>query len=186
MHDPARLDGVGALGPLPRAMGHAVFCQTGRVPSLGEPPRLGSPLFVYGLLKPGELAYRLIVEYVSEKNPAVIRGCLRLRDGLPLLERVGTSEVQGYVLHFDPMSIDEAWRAVADFVPGRQCKYETVDVDLAGENVPTNVLVGRQIDCGTSPESTDRWSACLDPVFVEGLAEVFAMTIETAPGGVAR
>jgi gamma-glutamylcyclotransferase (GGCT)/AIG2-like uncharacterized protein YtfP len=142
-------------------------------------------LFVYGLLKPDEPAYALIAEYVSERSTGTIGGCLWLRDGLPLFDPDGAGEVSGVALRFDPTRTDEAWRAVGEFEPDKQYKYATVDVALAGEPVRANVLIGLQLSRGTAPESVDRWSASMDPVFVEGLAEVLTMTIGTAPDGVA-
>lgn len=155
------------------------------VASLPEPPAPDRPLFVYGLLKPRELAYPRIEEYVSDMGAGTIRGCLRLRDGLPLFDPAGRGEVSGCLLRFDPVRSQEAWEAVGNFAPDKHYKYATADVAMAGEHVQANVLVGRQIDSGTAPEGVDCWSAVLDPAFVEGLAEVSALAIETAPAGVA-
>jgi hypothetical protein len=159
------------------------------VASLPEPPAPDRPLFAYGLLKPRELAYPEIAEYVSQTDAGTIRGCLRLRDGLPLFDPAGPGEVSGCLLRFDPLRSQEAWAAVGNFVPDKHYKhykYDTADVAMAaGEHVEANVLVGRRIGRGTAPEELDCWSAVLDPAFVEGLAEVSALTIETAPAGVA-
>jgi hypothetical protein len=155
------------------------------VASLPEPPAPDRPLFVYGLLKPRELAYPRIEEYVSEMSAGTIRGCLRLRDGLPLLDPAGPGEVSGCLLRFDPLRSQEAWDAVGNFEPDKHYKYDTTDVATAGERLQANVLVGRQIDRGTTSEAVDCWSAVSDPAFVEGLAEVSALTIETAPAGIA-
>lgn len=155
------------------------------VASLPEPPAPDHPLFVYGLLKPGELAYPLIEEYVSERSAGTIRGCLRLRDGLPLFDPAGTGEVSGCLLRFDSLRSQEAWEAVGNFEPDKHYEYVTTDVAMAGKHVPANVLIGRQIGRGTALEEVVCWSAASDPAFVEGLTEVSALTIETAPAGFA-
>lgn len=90
----------------------------------------------------------------------------------------------GHLLRFDPSKRGDPWEAVAGFEPGTQYRYDTVAVDVGGDGVQANALIGRRIDRGTSPEVMDRWSAAFDPVFVEGLAEVLNMTIEAAPDGV--
>ena len=155
------------------------------VASLPELPAPGLPLFVYGLLKPRELAYPEIEEYVSQTDVGTIRGCLRLRDGLPLFDPDGSGEVSGCLIRFDPLRSQEAWEAVGRIAPDKHYKYATADVAVAaGKHVEANVFVGRRLDSGTGPDKLDRWSAVLDPAFVEGLAEVSALTIETAPSGV--
>jgi len=153
--------------------------------SLPEPPAPDGPLFVYGLLKPRELAYPVIEKYVSEMGAGTVRGCLRLRDGLPLFDPAGPGQVSGCLLRFDPLRSQEAWEAIGNFAPYKHYKYATADVAMTGEHVQANVLVGRRIGNGTAPELVDCWSVVLDPAFVEGLAGVSALTIETAPGGVA-
>lgn len=167
------------------SVGGAPFRQDVLVPGLGEPRDPDGPLFVYGLLQPGELAYSLIAEHVADSLPGTVSGCLRLRDGLPLLDASVTGQVLGHLLRFDPPTRRQSWEVVAGFEPGSQYQYDTVAVDLDGEQVQANALVGRQLGRGTAPEMTDRWSAAFDPVFVEGLAEVLTMTIEAAPEGVA-
>ena len=59
------------------------------VEPLSEPPWPDGPLFAYGLLKRGELAHNLIQKYVGEVVEGRVDGCLRLRDGLPLLDPTG-------------------------------------------------------------------------------------------------
>jgi gamma-glutamylcyclotransferase (GGCT)/AIG2-like uncharacterized protein YtfP len=132
------------------------------VAGLPEPPAPDRPLFVYGLLKPCESASLLIEEYVCEIATGTIRGCLRLRDGLPLFDPAGPGEVSGYLLRFDPLRNQEAWEAVGNFEPDKHYKYDTADVAMAGEHVQANVLVGRKIGNGTAPEVANCWSAVLD------------------------
>ncbi len=158
----------------------------GAMGALGLPFDPNGPLFVYGLLKPGELAYSFCIEkYVSEARPVTVRGSIRLRDGLPLLDVSGRSVVSGYLLRFYPTKSMEAWDTLQGFESDKHYRYGTVEVHVDDECVPANVLVGHRIDRGTAGESAESWSIVSDPVFVEGLAEVLAMTLETAPNGVA-
>lgn len=111
---------------------------------LSEPPVPDGSLFVYGLLKPGELAHMLIEEYVSGTSAGTVAGCLRLRDGLPLLDPSGQGHVSGHLLHLDPPRKQEAWRAIGDFEPDKHYRYTTIEVDVSGEPVRANVLIGRR------------------------------------------
>lgn len=156
----------------------------GHVPTLSAPPLPDRPLFVYGMLQPGQLAHRLIKAYVIRTTPGVVAGCLRLRDGLPLLDQTGLGDVEGHLIYLDPVQAPEAWRVVAEFEPDKHYRYEAADVEAAGEHVRANVLVGRQLGRGVGQEAVRSWSAAWDPAFTEGLAEVMAMTVETARGGV--
>ena len=53
---------------------------------LGSPVDLSRPLFAYGLLKPGELAFSLLEPFVCSRDQARARGTLWLRDGIPLFD----------------------------------------------------------------------------------------------------
>lgn len=152
-----------------------------------EPLAPDSPLFVYGLLKPGELAHPLIIkQYVIEETPGTIRGHLRFRDGLPLFVPASSGEVCGYLLRFDPARTREAWDAVRTFEPHEQYEYGITDVVLGDDQVRAHVLVGCKVNRGASPELFHSWSAASDQVFVEGLAEVAALTLENASYGAAN
>lgn len=168
-------------GCLPSAL---AMRQTDSVSGLGDPLILDGPLFVYGLLQPSELAYSRIAGYVNEANIATTPGSLRLRDGLPLLDPDGAGAVHGHLLRFDQTRLSDMWEAVADFEPSAQYKFSTIHVEVGGSFTRANVLLGRKLSRGTAPDPVDRWSAASDQVFVEGLAEVFAMTVETAPNGI--
>jgi hypothetical protein len=118
------------------------------VNKLSEPPAPDGPLFVYGLLKPDELAHRLIEEYVGGMSAGTVAGCLRLRDGLPLLDPSGQGHVSGHLLHLDPPRRQKAWRAIGDFAPDKHYRYAIAKVDVSGVPVRANVLVGRRIRTG--------------------------------------
>ncbi|MDN5856166.1 MAG: hypothetical protein L0K86_25655, partial [Actinomycetia bacterium] len=78
----------------------------------------------------------------------------------------------------------EAWRVVAEFEPDKHYRCDVVDVESAGQRLRANVLAGRQVGKGTGQDLSRSWSAASDPTFVEGLAEVMALAVETAPTGV--
>jgi hypothetical protein len=66
--------------------------------TLRPPVDLSRPLFAYGLLKPGELAFSLLEPFVCSRDRAWTRGTLWLRDGIPLFDPDTDGEVAGWLL----------------------------------------------------------------------------------------
>lgn len=134
------------------------------------------PLFVYGLLQPGELAHEQIAPFVESAAAATAPGRLWVRDGLPLLElkeEVEEEEVDaahpevvyGHVVTFRPAKRDDAWRAVCLFEPPKQYSWGVVEVEgTSGETCRANVLLGRKLRRGITGEPVHRWNAQHDPV----------------------
>ncbi|SBT40340.1 hypothetical protein [Micromonospora narathiwatensis] len=157
------------------------------MPSLPPPQDRDLPLFVYGSLKPGELAFGLIEPFVNGTRPieATVAGLIRLRDGLPLFDPSATGRVRGFLLFFSASKADEAWNIVADFEPGTQYSWETTEaVTEDGRSVMANVLAGAKLQHGVSGDPVPEWSAGHDPVLGEGLAEARRLVLEAAPQGV--
>lgn len=156
----------------------------GDVPSLSPPDDPTLPLFVYGLLKPGGLAYPLVEPFVRAREPAIAPGKLWLRDGIPLLERSGEERVDGHLLRFDTAVLDKAWAVVSAFEPPAQYKWTVVDTQVGNQQIGANTLEGRRVREASAAETTQAWSAAHDPVFSEGLDAVRHLVLETVPGGV--
>ncbi|MEU8337887.1 hypothetical protein [Micromonospora sp. WMMA1976] len=157
------------------------------MPSLLPPQDQDLPLFVYGSLKPGELAFGLIKPFVDYGRlvEATAAGVIRLRDGLPLLDSLAAGRVRGFLLFFRAGKADEAWSLVTDFEPGTQYSWETTEaVTDDGRRVAANVLAGTKLQRGVSGDPLLEWSARHDPVLGEGLAEVRRLVWESAPNGV--
>ncbi|MCT2281300.1 hypothetical protein M3G91_27215 [Micromonospora chalcea] len=153
---------------------------------LGSPDDRSLPLFAYGSLKPGELAFGLIGPLVSRHVQASASGAIRLRDGLPLFDPSAAElAARGSLLFFDAGKADEAWQIVADFEPSTQYKWVTTDA-MSEDGVPikANVLAGVKLNRGVSGDAVLEWSARHDPVLGEGLAEVRRLVMEAVPQGV--
>jgi hypothetical protein len=151
--------------------------------TLGPPVDLSRPLFAYGLLKPGELAFSLLEPFVCGRDRARARGTLWLRDGIPLFDPDAAGQVGGWLLWFDPARPGEAWEAVCSFEPAKQYRWAVVQAHSGAEGTGANVLVGRQIRAGSAGENVQHWSAARDAVFAEGLDEVERLAEEAAPDG---
>jgi hypothetical protein len=151
--------------------------------TLRPPVDLSRPLFAYGLLKPGELAFSLLEPFVCSRDRAWTRGTLWLRDGIPLFDPDTDGEVAGWLLWFDPARLGEAWEAVCSFEPAKQYSRAAVQAHSGAERTDANVLAGRRVREGSAAENAQDWSAAQDPVFGEGLAEVERLADEAAPDG---
>ena len=79
------------------------------------------PLFVYGTLKPGQLAYRQVEALVESTLPAKLHGYeLLVRDGLPGIRKAGVDAyVEGELLMPYPDKNDEFFRVIRSFEPAR-------------------------------------------------------------------
>lgn len=151
---------------------------------LDPPDDLARPFFAYGLLKPVEPAFALVKPFAARQESAEVRGTLRLRDGIPLLDPDTSGRVTGWLLWFDPARISMAWSVVCSFEPPAQYKWSVTQAHSGEQEITANVLVGKKLHTGTAPETVQLWSARHDPVFHEGLAEVRRLVAEAAPDGV--
>ncbi|MBQ0994893.1 hypothetical protein KBX08_33105 [Micromonospora sp. H61] len=152
------------------------------MPSLGSPQDRELPLFAYGSLRPGELAFSLIEPLVSRHVEATAAGVIRMRDGLPLLDPSATGRVQGSLLFFPAGKLEEAWQIVASFEPVTQYRWKTtIAMTQDGRSINANVLAGAELQSGVSGDPVPEWSVGHDPVFGEGLAEVRRLVMEVAP-----
>jgi hypothetical protein len=154
------------------------------MPVLSPPDDPARPLFAYGLLKPGELAFSLVEPYVARRSPASAGGRLWIRDGIPLFDPEGGGRVAGWLLWFDQARFGEAWSAVCGFEPAEQYKWQVCDAQC-DVRTSANVLAGRRVRDGSATETVEEWSARRDPAFTEGLAEVRALVEAAAPDGIA-
>jgi hypothetical protein len=151
--------------------------------TLGPPVDLSRPLFAYGLLKPGELAFSLLEPFVCSRDQARARGTLWLRDGIPLFDPGTDGQVGGWLLWFDPARLSEAWKVACSFEPAKQYRWAVVQAHSGAEGTDADVLAGRRIHAGSAGENVQHWPAARDPVFAEGLDEVERLAEEAAPDG---
>jgi len=67
---------------------------------IGPPKFPDLPIFVYGLMKPGELGHSQIRGFVRSSRPATVKGILRLREGIPLFDSALEGEVTSCIVEF--------------------------------------------------------------------------------------
>lgn len=137
-----------------------------------EPPdQTNLPCFVYGLFKPGELAFRRISQFLeADPVPAVVVGTLWIRDGLPLLDAESGGRTCGRLLRFHEARAQDAYKVISAFEPKHHYSWQTVELIEPDESA--NLLTGRGLPNGAVPSECDVWNSSDDPVFSWGIKEV--------------
>ena len=125
------------------------------------------PLFVYGTLMPGEIAYEQIAEYVLHYEEARLPGySLMMRDLMPLVDKLDRADfVEGFVLTPKPETLSDFYEKLIKF---EGINFELADCICIENNsgeVEANVFKGVETDYGR-PENLKykRWSTRLDPL----------------------
>ena len=141
------------------------------------PPPNGSNaklrVFVYGFLKPGELAYAQIRNLiVGEGTGATVEGRLQIRDALPIYDSRFPGIVHGFVL--DSTSLIEMYQQISRFEPAEHYKWKSVRLRETRETV--NILEGKQLDRGLSETIKDGiFRSTSDPVLALGPSSALNM-----------
>jgi len=131
------------------------------------------PFFAYGLFKPGQLCFFRIRDLVKEKRPAEVNGCLKERDGLPLLVLDSYQKIKGFLIRFKDGQEKEAYERIVEIEP--DAVYHWKEIDCL-DNTRANSLLGKRSDRGSSDlEDIDEWNGRDDPFFREALDEVEAI-----------
>jgi len=134
------------------------------------------PFFAYGAFRPGQLAFHRLKPFVLRTKQALVRGQLRIRDGLPILDPDGAQDVSGSLFFFGlppEAACQNAYRAIVDLEPGAQ--YRWAEITLEGS--AANVLFGKSPKKGSVPAEDQEWDGRKDPLFTAGL-DVVRETLE--------
>lgn len=131
-----------------------------------RPCNIDLPFFAYGLFRPGQLAFFQLRDFVKEvTDPSKIAGCLRLRDGLPLLDPQEKGFVRGALITFLPDRASEAYDRISSMEPDKHYRWDIHNVD--GKTV--NVLVGQSPRKGSEMFEENDWNGWDDPLFTAAL-----------------
>lgn len=129
---------------------------------------------MYGFLKPHELAYSIVENFVDRAEPSQVAGELLLRDGLPLLtSRDGT--VEGYLLH-PKMGL---YDAICHFEPRAQYRWSEIETR---DRVLANVLLGRSPLKGSTELGSQNFNSREDIVLADGPRSVRRALERSYPG----
>lgn len=85
--------------------------------------------FAYGILKPGQIAYSKIKDYVDEKTKTMIDYPMKHRDGVPILinKKQSRKQTNGYILHFNDN--EKAYKIISESLSRRLYKWNTIEID---------------------------------------------------------
>jgi gamma-glutamylcyclotransferase (GGCT)/AIG2-like uncharacterized protein YtfP len=136
------------------------------------------PLFVYGSLMPGEIAFNLISDEVEKSESAVLEGAVTcVRDGFPFVDidqkRWGDSSlVPGYLL-FSKESKHQEMLDIAILYENPQF-YELVEVDVKSGSQ----TIRAQVFSGKAPKRDDvvileePWRSSSNPLFAHAFPQI--------------
>lgn len=150
-----------------------------------RPPNMELPIFVYGLLQPGELGHDQIRAEVDRPEDATAWGALRILDGLPIFDPNLSGHVRGSVFTLTVLG----YEAVSAFEPSSIYRWATTRVRVGDldQIVEANVLVATVDEGGRSileradgGDVVESWSAASDPLLAYGLGVVSEMAIVDA------
>jgi gamma-glutamylcyclotransferase (GGCT)/AIG2-like uncharacterized protein YtfP len=128
------------------------------------------PLFVYGSLKPGELAYEQVSNYVADFRDATLDSYqLYIRDSLPIIARsLGNSKVEG-VLLFPKEDQRESFANTVRAYHGTSNYSLKSDLEVTsqGTDYRAEVFVGRKMSKGHPEEIDGLWATRFDRIFAQ-------------------
>lgn len=135
------------------------------------PDDMNLPLFVYGIFKPGQLAYHNIKDYVKEFKEDSGMGSLKEKDGVPIFFPSNNGlQIKGYVIRFESNKINEAYEHLKQLEPEEIYEWKTLYTE---SGVTVNCLTGRREVRGERDlEHFTDWDGKYDPLFTYGLDEV--------------
>lgn len=139
------------------------------------PNNIDLPFFAYGVFRKGELGFLSISDLADRVVESCrVRGSLLLRDGLPIIDPQGDSDVPGSLVSFREGLHKEAYGRINRLEPDRQYRWE----ETTAQSVRCNYLVGRSPRKGSSPADDGCWDGRNDPLFTTAL-EVVHETLKT-------
>ena len=129
---------------------------------------LPKTLFVYGSLKPDELGFEQIQEFVSNYSDASLRDHgLYIRDGLPVIKKNMPGEsVEGVLLTIKRGMEEQFWAVVNEYEGKTNYKYENSTLVFSeGKEHVSGAFVGRKMGKGNPVRLYSPWTTKLDPIF---------------------
>lgn len=143
------------------------------------------PYFVYGTLKPGELAHPRIADLVAHHEPAALpKHSIHVRDGLPGLIPGGRELVQGFLLYpRDGLSARLA-SDIAAYEPDKLYAPVVVQFDHGNGKIRANTHVLRRETRGNAKQwPSVEWFLRDDPLLRYGLPALRSSVIHGVAAG---
>lgn len=106
------------------------------------PNNTSLPFFAYGAFKPKQLGFYRIADCVERvENDCTIPGALLERDGLPIVDEEGNSEVSGSLISFKPDSVPKAYQGIVEIEPDNHYRWGAANVHKGNADIDANVLL---------------------------------------------
>ncbi len=122
-----------------------------------------TPLFVYGSLKPNELGYDQIADFVEESiEGRLLDFNLNLRDSLPMVIAAPNWEVDGYLLWPKESQESNFLEAVESYEGGLYTKPQLKNVQINNEVVLAKVFIGKSPRKGNPTLLYTPWTSIMD------------------------
>ncbi len=86
------------------------------------PKNISKPFFSYGIFRPGEIAFRIISDFVdfNRIEKKTIKGSLILKDGVVFFDDKGDDSVEGYILFFKVGTEIQAYESMLNLDLGKR------------------------------------------------------------------
>ena len=131
-----------------------------------HPANINLPFFAYGIFRPGQIGYFQIKDLVDQViDPFQISGSLLIRDGLPIIDPAGYSDVKGALIQFIPDRAGEAYDRISALEPDNHYRWDIAKTD--GQEA--NVLFGKSPRKGSIHCDEIDWNGWGDPLFTSAL-----------------
>lgn len=142
------------------------------------PNNTSLPFFAYGTFKPRQLGFYRIADYVEKvETNCTVRGALLERDGLPIVDKDGNSEVLGSLIFFKQDGAAEAYRRIIEIEPDKHYQWGVANTRTEDASVDANILYGRPPKKDSIRFEGTEWDGSKDPLFTAAL-DVVKETLE--------
>jgi gamma-glutamylcyclotransferase (GGCT)/AIG2-like uncharacterized protein YtfP len=134
------------------------------------------PFFVYGTLKPGEIAFHQIKDLIETyKEAELISYALYIRDGIPVIfENPNWYPVKGYLIWPKPNQYEIAKTLMDKYEGDRLYELKQVDAMTEQGSIECLTYIGKH-QAGSHPlESGALWFSKDDPIFSKSFPSLFS------------
>lgn len=141
----------------------------------GKRETFKKPYFVYGTLKPEEIAYHQIKKFIERYIPAILDNyALFVRDGVPVIFENKNWKVDGYVVWPYEAQYNEFESQVNSYEGERLYSLQTIEVSCQSKIIECLTHIGKNQGKSYSEPLFEPWSSKDDPIFSQAFPHLFA------------
>lgn len=133
------------------------------------------PYFVYGTLKPEEIAHFQIKEFIERCLPATLDNyALFVRDGVPVIFECNNWKVDGYLVWPYETKYSEFELQVNSYEGERLYSLQEIDVTCQSNKIKCLTHIGKNQGKSHAEPLFEPWSSKDDPIFSQAFPHLFA------------